>query len=62
MVMIIIHIAYVTCLVANDAWHAYDVIGSIKYITELGRISYFAEAAKLWLIGTVMGEVAARKI
>ena len=27
MVMIIIHIAYITCLVSNDAWHAYDVNG-----------------------------------
>ena len=26
MVMIIIHIAYITCLVTNDAWHAFDVI------------------------------------
>ena len=35
MVMIIIHTAYVTCLVAIDAWHAYDVIGSIRYMTQL---------------------------
>ena len=35
MVMIIIHIAYITCLVTNDAWHAYDVIGAIRYISEL---------------------------
>ena len=27
MFMIIIHFAYITCLVTNDAWHAYDVIG-----------------------------------
>ena len=26
MVMIIIHIAYITCLVTNDALHAYSVI------------------------------------
>ena len=24
--MIIIHIAYIICLVTNDAWHAYPVI------------------------------------
>ena len=35
--MIIIHIAYITCLVTNDAWHAYDVIGSVRYITGLVR-------------------------
>ena len=35
MVMIIIHIAYFTCLVGNDAWHANDVIASIRYITQL---------------------------
>ena len=35
MVMICIHIAYITCLATNDAWHAYDVMGSIRYITEL---------------------------
>ena len=27
MVMFIIHVAYITCLVTNDAWHTYDVIG-----------------------------------
>ena len=26
MVMIIIHIAYITCFVTHDAWHAYGVI------------------------------------
>ena len=26
MVMIIIHIAYITCVVTYDAWRAYDVI------------------------------------
>ena len=26
MVMVIIHIAHITCLVTNDAWHAYGVI------------------------------------
>ena len=35
MVMSIIHIAYITCLVTNDAWNAYGVIWSIRYITEL---------------------------
>ena len=41
MVMIIIHIAYITCLVANDAWHAYDVIGVYNIHHGAGRISYF---------------------
>ena len=35
MVMIIIHIADITCLVTQVAWHAYGVMGSIRYITEL---------------------------
>ena len=30
MVMIIIHIAYITCVVTNDGWHADDVIGVDK--------------------------------
>ena len=32
MVMIIIHIGYITCLVTNDAWHAYDVIKDYKIL------------------------------
>ena len=59
MVMIIIHIAYITCLVTNDAWHAYDVIGVYKIHLRAGGISYFAGAA---LAGTLMGEVGARSI
>ena len=39
MVMIIIHTAYITCLVTNDAWHAYDVIGVYKIHHGDGRIS-----------------------
>ena len=62
MVMIITHIAYITCLVTNDSWHAYDVIGVYKIHHGAGRISYFAEPAILWLAGTAMGEVGARKI
>ena len=57
MVMIIIHIFYITCLVTNDAWHAYDVIAVYKIHHEAGRTSYFAEPAIVWLAGTVMGEV-----
>ena len=30
MVLVIMHIAYITGLVTNDAWHAYDVIGVYK--------------------------------
>ena len=57
MVMVIIHIAYITCLVINDAWNCYDVIGVYKIHRSAGRISYFEEPAILWLAGTVMGEV-----
>ena len=57
MVMIIIHIAYITWLVTNDAWHAYDVLGVYKIHIRAGGISYFAESAMLRLAGTFMGEV-----
>ena len=60
--MSIIRIAYITCLVTNDAWHAYDVIGVYKIHLRAGRISYFAELAILRMAGTVMGEVGARNI
>ena len=62
MVMIIIHIAYIACILTNDAWHAYDVIGVYKMHHGSGRISYFVEAAILWLTGTVMGEIGAINI
>ena len=62
MVIIIIHIAYITWLVTNDAWHAYDVIGVYKILHGTGRISYFLERAIQRLAGTVMGEVGARNI
>ena len=62
MVMIIIRIAYITCLVINDAWHAYGVIVVYKIHDGAGRISYFADPALLWLAGTLMGEVEARSI
>ena len=55
MVMIIIHVAYITCLVTNDAWHAYGVIVVYKIHHGAGRFSYFAEPAMLRLAGTVMG-------
>ena len=48
MVMIIIHIAYITCLVTNDAWHAYDVIWVYKLHYGAGRVSYFTEPTILW--------------
>ena len=54
MVMIIIHIAYITCLVANDAWHAYEVIEVYKIHHGAGRVSCFTKPAILWLAGTVM--------
>ena len=62
MVMIIIHIAYITCLVNNHALYAYGVIVIDKIHHGPGRISYFAEPAILWLAGTIMGEVGARSI
>ena len=60
--MIIIHIVYITCLVTNDALHAYDVIGVYKIHHVSGRISYFMEPAILWLAGTVMDEIGSRNI
>ena len=48
MFMIIIHIAYITCLVTNDAWHDYDVIGVYKIHHRAGETSYFAEHAIVW--------------
>ena len=62
MVMIIIHIAYVTCIVTNDAWRAYDVIGVYKIHLRAGGISYFAEPAILRMAGPVMGEVGTPNI
>ena len=59
MVMSIIHIS---CLVTNDAWHAYDVIGVYKIHLRADGISYFAELAILQMAGTVMREVGARSI
>ena len=61
MVMIIKHIADITSLVTNDAWHAYDVIGVYKIHHRAGVIAYFAEQAILWLTDAVMGEVGAHK-
>ena len=62
MVMIIIHIAHITCLITNDAWRAYGVIVVYKIHHGAGRISYFVETAILWLAGTLMSEVGARSI
>ena len=58
MVMIIINIADITCLLTNNGWHAYVVIGAIRYFTD----SCFTDHAILCLAGTVMGEVGARNI
>ena len=38
MVMFIIHVAYIICLVTNDAWHTYDVIGVYKMLQGAGQI------------------------
>ena len=47
MVMIIIHIAYITCIVINDAWHDYNVIGFLIKNHGAGVISYITETAML---------------
>ena len=62
MVIIIIHIAYITCLVTNDAWHAYDVIWVYKIHYEAGSVSYFTEPEILCLAGRVKSVVGARNI
>ena len=62
MVMITIHMAYTTCLVTNDAGHAYGVIGVYKLHLRASGISYFAEPAIPRMAGTDMGEVGARNI
>ena len=54
MLMINIHVAYIICLVTNDAWHLCDVIGVYKIHHRAREISYFAEQAILWLTGTVI--------
>ena len=45
MFMIIIHIAYITCLVTNDSCHPYHVIGVYRIHNRAGDISYFAKQA-----------------
>ena len=45
MVMNIIHIHYITYLVTNDAWHAYNVIGIYKIHHEAGPVSYLTGSA-----------------
>ena len=62
MVMIIMHIAYITCFATNDAWNAFDVTGVFKIHLRAGGISYFVEPAILRMAGTVMGEVGALNI
>ena len=37
-IMFIIHFAYITYLVTNDAWHTYDVIGVNKIRHGSGQI------------------------
>ena len=54
MVMIIIHIAYITCLVTSDAWHANGVMLVYKIHHRAAEISYFADKVILWLTGTVI--------
>ena len=62
MVMIIIHIAYITFFVTKEAWHACGVIVIYNIHLGAGGISYFAEPAILWLAGTLMSEVGAHSI
>ena len=58
----ILILPYITCLVTNDSWHAYDVIWIYKRHHGADRVSYFTEPAIVWLSGTVMGEVGACNI
>ena len=58
--MIIIHIAHITCLVTKVAWPAHGAIGVYKIHHGAGRISYFAEPTILSLAGRVMGVVGVR--
>ena len=62
MVIMIIHIADITCLLTNDGWHAYDVFGVYTILHGAARDSYCTDSAILWLAGTVMGVVVARNI
>ena len=51
MVMIILHIACITCLVTNVAWNAHDVIGVYKIHRRDGGISYLAEPVGWYAYG-----------
>ena len=62
MVIIIKHIAYITCVATNDAWHAFYVTGVDKILLRAGGISYFAEPAILRLAVIFMGEVGTLNI
>ena len=62
MVMIITHIADITCLLTDDGWHAYGVIGVYKILHGARRVSWFRDQPILWLVDTVMGEAGARNI
>ena len=54
MVIIIIHVAHITCLVTKHAWHDYGVIGVYKIHHGAGRISYFCRNRQYyrWLVGS----------
>ena len=45
MLIIIIQIAYITCLVTNDDCHPYEVIGVYKIHHRADEIAYLAEQA-----------------
>ena len=60
MVMIIMHIAYIICLVTDDGRHSCDVIVVYNIHLRAGGISYFAEPAILRMAETVMGEIGSR--
>ena len=62
MVIIILHIACITCLVTNNAWNAHDVIGVYRIRHRAVGISYIAELAILRFAGAVLGEVGALNI
>ena len=47
MFMNIIHIAHITGLLTNDAWHAYIVIFHYKIDHGAARITYFARSGPI---------------
>ena len=66
MFVIIIHIAFITCLVTNDDCHPYDVFGVYKIHHRADEISYLAEQAGNtvvdWYVYTRSGPVTFKEL